>query len=148
MPCISLWQPWAQLIVLGAKKYETRDWIAPQQFRGRIAIHAAKTTKDRINKVDLCEYCFLPHFYEFVPVFEELPLGAVVGTVELTHCYRVEDVRPHLSDQELAFGNYEDGRFCWRMKDPVIFKEPIPLRGLQKFFTIDLADELLGVRVA
>jgi hypothetical protein len=46
MPAVSLWQPWASLIAVGAKTIETRSWPAPKGLIGqRIAIHAAKTTK-------------------------------------------------------------------------------------------------------
>ena len=45
MKAISLWQPWASLIAIGAKSIETRSWPAPRALIGdRIAIHAAKTT--------------------------------------------------------------------------------------------------------
>lgn len=39
MPVLTLWQPWASLIALGAKTIETRGWST--SHRGRIAIHAA-----------------------------------------------------------------------------------------------------------
>jgi len=43
MKAISLWQPWASLIAVGVKPYETRDWAPPAALIGqRIAIHAAK----------------------------------------------------------------------------------------------------------
>jgi hypothetical protein len=40
MKCISLHQPWASLVVVGAKRYETRHWSTA--VRGQILIHAAK----------------------------------------------------------------------------------------------------------
>lgn len=44
MKAISLWQPYASLIALGAKTIETRSWAPPAQYlETRIAIHAAKT---------------------------------------------------------------------------------------------------------
>ena len=43
---ISLWQPWASLIVCGAKEIETRSWST--KVRGTVAIHAAKT-KDHLD---------------------------------------------------------------------------------------------------
>lgn len=39
--CISLHQPWATLVALGAKSYETRDWSPGNRWRGRLCIHAA-----------------------------------------------------------------------------------------------------------
>ena len=39
---ISLWNPWASLIAIGAKPFETRSWAPPAKCIGqRIAVHAA-----------------------------------------------------------------------------------------------------------
>ena len=40
MKCLSLWQPWASLVVIGAKRFETRSW--PTNYRGPLLIHAAQ----------------------------------------------------------------------------------------------------------
>lgn len=40
MKAITVWQPWASLLVSGRKRYETRSWAT--SYRGPIAIHAAK----------------------------------------------------------------------------------------------------------
>ena len=43
MKAISLHQPWASLITVGAKTIETRSWAPPKALIGqRIAIHATK----------------------------------------------------------------------------------------------------------
>ena len=48
IPCLSLWQPWASLIAIGAKHIETRHWKT--DYRGPIAIHAAKRwTQEEID---------------------------------------------------------------------------------------------------
>lgn len=39
IPVLTLWQPWASLVAIGAKTIETRGWATP--YRGPIAIHAA-----------------------------------------------------------------------------------------------------------
>lgn len=44
MKALSLWQPWATLIAIGAKQYETRGWSTP--YRGPLIIHAAKTKEE------------------------------------------------------------------------------------------------------
>lgn len=41
MKAITILQPYAALIVAGAKIYETRSWDTP--YRGKIAIHTGKT---------------------------------------------------------------------------------------------------------
>lgn len=41
MKAITIRQPWAGLIAVGEKVYETRSW--PTKYRGPIAIHAGKS---------------------------------------------------------------------------------------------------------
>lgn len=42
MKALTVWQPWASLIIVGAKPYEFRGWRFPQSLLGqRIVIHAA-----------------------------------------------------------------------------------------------------------
>lgn len=44
MLLLTLTQPWATLVALGEKRWETRDWPPPETARGDlVAIHAAKT---------------------------------------------------------------------------------------------------------
>lgn len=46
MKALSIWQPWATLIMTGHKRIETRGWAAPYSIRGqRIAIAATKTIR-------------------------------------------------------------------------------------------------------
>jgi hypothetical protein len=40
MKVISIIQPWATLIAIGEKKFETRSWST--KYRGELAIHASK----------------------------------------------------------------------------------------------------------
>ena len=40
MKALTLTQPWASLVAIGAKRIETRSWSTP--YRGLLAIHAAK----------------------------------------------------------------------------------------------------------
>lgn len=43
MKALTIWQPWASLIAIGAKPYEFRGWKPPARLIGqRIAIHAGK----------------------------------------------------------------------------------------------------------
>lgn len=54
MFALTVWQPWATLIALGAKPYEFRSWPAPRNVRGaRIAIHAAVRAVKRDEVADL-----------------------------------------------------------------------------------------------
>lgn len=74
MKVLTVRQPWASLIVAGFKDVENRTW--PTNYRGRLGIHAGS----RVEEEALDEY---GHLLE-----DELPLGALVGSVDLIDCVR------------------------------------------------------------
>jgi hypothetical protein len=53
-PAITLWQPWASLVMAGAKPYEFRSWPAPVRLQGkRVAIHAGARPIKRAEMQEL-----------------------------------------------------------------------------------------------
>ena len=67
-----------------------------------------------------------------LPICETvLPLGAVVGTVEIVDCVPVEEIADTLTERERALGDFSPGRFAWVLRNPVMFEKPIPARGQQ-----------------
>lgn len=132
---ISLWQPWASLVMLGAKTFETRG--RPTKYRGPLTIHAAKRWNRklfRLCQIEPFKAIFASHLTDGVFV---LPLGVALGTVELVDVVPTEAVRGRISKQERAFGDYDDGRFAWRLANPKPFPQPIPVLGRQGFFYIE-----------
>lgn len=131
---ISLWQPWASLIVWGEKRYETRSWDT--RYRGLVAIHAAKrwTVHEKAALFNLGRV--FPSLQLYVPDLRgsPLPLGAMLCVCRLIETYRTEDIRYKLTPQEQAFGNYTRGRYAWKLDIVEIFDEPIPARGAQGLF--------------
>lgn len=131
MKTISLWQPWASLVATNWKHYETRSWST--NYRGPLLIHAAKHTDD-------LEYWFnQPKFKEHLQAsgiahWIDLPRGAIIAAVKLVSVIPTEHIRHRLSSTELAFGNYEDGRFAWELEFGYRFVSPIPYRGAQGLF--------------
>lgn len=51
MVCLGLWNPWAVLLVAGAKRVETRSW--PIRHRGPLLIHAAKHWSKDLNDLSV-----------------------------------------------------------------------------------------------
>lgn len=127
MKALSLWQPWATAIAVGAKKVETRGWYTP--YRGPLAIHAAKrwTAEEREFAEDFQRLGVLPAV---------IPLGAVVAVCRLVDCHRTESVESSLSEDERGWGNYTPGRWAWMLADVVALPEPIPYRGAQGLFIV------------
>jgi activating signal cointegrator 1 len=147
MKALSLWQPWASLIVIGAKAFETRGWDT--RYRGPLAIHAAKKWNE-----DLKEQCLMRGFREalrpFYTTLGDIPRGAILGIVNLVEIISTNFIlaesekhlmkpelrqRTHIvSDQEMLFGNYASNRFAWRLEVVERFAEPIPTKGMQGLF--------------
>ncbi len=138
---LSLWQPWASLIVWGVKEFETRSW--PTDYRGKLAIHAAKR-KPTYNDVLHMREIFYPVIRENMrPEYaslEYLPLGAVLCICELEAVYRTEQVRTHISERERAFGDFSAGRAAWKLKVIQIFDRPVPAKGAQQLWNWTLPE--------
>lgn len=128
MKAITLHQPWASLLVHGHKRYETRHWM-PGYF-GEIAIHAGKKWDAELEAITLRFMRDFPETREILNL-ESLPMGAVLGICDLTGFYRTDNHRDRLGAKELAFGNFADRRWAWRMESLVVFQRPIPARGQQ-----------------
>ena len=121
MKALSFWQPWAELVVIGAKKYETRSWNT--NYRGPLLIHASR----KFSKDDQ-ELCRHWPFCEFVSVPHLLQRGAIIGSVDLVDCLNTNAWVTH-DRVEQAFGNFSRGRFAWKLKNPVRFNKPIAAKG-------------------
>jgi hypothetical protein len=131
MRAITIWQPYASLIILGLKEYETRGWAT--SYRGPLIIHAAKRNdKTRKDDVDRVVTILREHGMdkEAEALFESCSksVGCVVGAVELTDCKPMMDGG---SDLENEVGFFGEGRFGWKCEEPKAFAEPIPAVGKQ-----------------
>lgn len=82
MKALSLWQPWATLLVGGKKSIETMAYPMPFAIREqRVAIHAAKKWSHELAALCL-EYPFDACLRELhIEDPDDLPLGAIVGFV-------------------------------------------------------------------
>jgi hypothetical protein len=115
MFALSVRQPWASLIVAGARPHEVRRWHTA--LRGPLAIHASGRLPPE----------------GFAPG-RRLPLGAVLGTVELADCVRVED----LPAEERARADLRPGHWVWRFRNPCPFPRPSRARGRPGLFQVTL----------
>lgn len=128
---LSLWQPWASLIAMGEKHYETRGWYPRKHQPQYLAIHAAKRWTG-------AEQAFHRTFMRRFPHMqwpESLPLGAVLCICQLHSIHHTETIRDQLLPQERTFGDYSDGRYAWELEVLHVFEQPIPAQGAQLFWT-------------
>lgn len=133
MKALSVWQPWASLIITGHKKIETRSWPAPYSVRGqRIALASTKAVR-REQRLAAGDDAFQEQFFlTGLPRIDDLPMGCVLGTVIISSCREVDsDLMQALQPAEEAFGWYGPGRFAWFLEDPQPLAIPVPVRGGQ-----------------
>lgn len=120
---ISLYQPWASLMVLGKKQFETRSWGT--RYKGLVVICASKTLE-----VDWFNTSFIAAMRaDGIDDPRKLPLGVALGIGELVGCYKAESVYPHISEHERLYGNYAAGRLAFEFKNVKLFSQPLPVRG-------------------
>ncbi|MDB4876410.1 MAG: hypothetical protein JWM41_2856 [Gemmatimonadetes bacterium] len=147
MKALTLTQPWASLVAFGAKSIETRSWRT--EYRGRIAIHAAKGFPD-----DARYFVSASPFQETLsaamglsPVLASaLPIASIIAVATLKDCFKFDArtamliegraITGRLPDHELAFGDYSPGRFGFVLADVVALREPVPARGMLNLWNI------------
>lgn len=165
---LSLTQPWATLVAIGAKKIETRSWSTP--YRGWLAIHAAKGLASvgggHSGLIDLCltepfRSALVRGGAGRIVPGEDLPLGAIVAVAHLHRVGRISRRRDDaiyveghdlpITGDEVAFGDYTPGRFGWSLTNVQSLTEPIPCRGSLGLWEVPadvlaLIDAQIGVR--
>lgn len=83
MKIITIWQPWATLIALGIKKFETRSWST--EYTGPLAIHAAKRKVNR-NELAKISYDSVGHIdFSYLDNID-YPYGQIVAVSNLKAC--------------------------------------------------------------
>ena len=148
MKAITLTQPWATLVAIGAKRIETRSWRT--SHRGPLLIHAAKAIPS--GWTPFMQPAFVEALEPLVglnefgsPNIDLLPRGFIIAVAELVHVHPTERVDGlPTSAQELAFGDYGPGRYAWRLWN-VRRVVPIPYTGHLGLFNAQVEVEIVEV---
>lgn len=145
MKAITLTQPWAELVALGVKQFETRSWRA--NYRGLLAIHASRDVKANGDHIIIGEtigsdgyhkpilrYPFGKHIPADYSKIYSLGNGCIECVVRLIGCYPAERVKGCILVQardelarhdrksylrcmeELEFGDFSTGRWAWNLQ--------------------------------
>jgi hypothetical protein len=160
MKAISLWQPWASAMAVGAKTIETRHWST--NYRGPLAIHAAKRFIHNEILGLACTSCWVSIFrrcgVSFGPKFQSgsMAFGSIVAVGELVDCVPVErftigeleEIRTFDGEKnhpwtERQMGDFSSGRFGWIFTNIQPLAAPVPFIGRQGLFNIP--DELVSL---
>lgn len=145
---LSLWQPWASLVAMNLKQFETRP--RGTKYRGKIAIHACKTQPNCVNAELERIYDASGGSQQFKDAIEAitlpLPQGCILAIADLTQCSEMTNfpglnppwreislnkVCSRLSNLELAVGDWRPGRYAWKLENIRPIANPIYYRGKQ-----------------
>lgn len=124
LPCLSIRQPWAWLILHGGKDIENRDW--PTKRRGRVLVHAAKgmTWDEWGHAWDFAQGSGAsPRALTAGLTYHNIQRGGIVGSVEIVDCV------------ERSESPWFIGRYGFVLRDP----RPLPFtpwKGALGFFGI------------
>ncbi|MDZ8263691.1 ASCH domain-containing protein [Nostoc sp. ChiQUE01b] len=137
---ISLHQPWATLIPMGLKKYETRSWST--SYRGPLLICAAK--KSSIHQK--LTHNYLLNKYQQILIdtdnyieWDDLAFGCAVALVDLTDCIKMTQAFINQQLQsELDTGDWRIERMAWQLENIQRIICPIPITGRQGLFNAEI----------
>ena len=126
MKCLSLKQPYADLLAFGKKTIELRKWNT--KFRGEFLIHASKNID-----IQACERLDID--------IDKLTLGAIIGSAFLYDLKEYSNQEEFNKDKQKHFSivtKYFDGyKYGFLIRNARMFKKSIPYPGKLRFFEVD-----------
>jgi hypothetical protein len=152
---ISVLEPWASLVELNKKKFETRSWAT--KYRGPLGIHSSAGHSPWHMNLAWQEPFYMALQDRHV-ITQGKPgirynWGCILAVATLKDCLKV--VKHDLvygqpaaifenggwvlkSSDEYAFGDYSVGRFVWVLDDIIKLDKPIPAKGRLGLWEYDL----------
>ena len=143
MKALTIWQPWASLIMGLAKPYEFRSWAAPRAIVGqRIVIHAgarpmqAAEIRELLRRLDRPRTARATGMIVAVaqPILERalqrpemFPLKHALGTALLGQPSLAYDLFPEQFTSDSI--RIEQSNWAWPLSAIAHFEPPIPSRG-------------------
>lgn len=132
---LSLTQPWASLVALGAKRYETRSWKTT--YRGWLAIHASAAYPRWARELERA-WAFSQ---ALAVAWRPLPTGAVIAIARLADCFECrEDTALTLGHPEATFGDFSAGRHYFRLEDVRPLRRPLKFKGKLGLWSVPADD--------
>jgi hypothetical protein len=127
MKCLSLKQPYADLLAFGEKTIELRKWNT--KFRGEFLIHASKNID-----IEACERLDID--------IDKLTLGAIIGSAFLYDFKEYRNQEEFNKDKQKHFSivtKYFDGyKYGFLIRNARMFKKSIPYPGKLRFFEVEI----------
>lgn len=155
MKALTIYQPWASLIMVGAKPFEFRGWDFTARDRNlagqRIVVHASarlvrpKEVDDLLARLggegdmtglDVDKARALLLRVRAAYKCQLLPLAAALGTAKIGKPKNAGVIfGAKVADSDRGVFN-----FAWPMSEVKPFAAPIPMRGMQGFWNCDVKE--------
>jgi len=125
LKCLSVSQPFADLIISGKKIIELRNWNT--NFRGEFLIHAPI----KIRTEDCSR----------LKIKKKLVTGVIVGKAELYDVKKYNLIKEIKKDQKFHFSSkkFNGKTFGFMLKNSKQLRIPIPWKGQLGFFDVELS---------
>lgn len=143
MKALSLFQPYAALIALQQKRWETRCWQT--HLRGTIAI-ASTAAMPQEAKLTLIRPAFQKALAPMkrsdeTSEYYDLPCGAIIAVADIAEVITTSEWLRRFARRpgylpEFEFGDYSPNRFAWRLENVRALKQPIPAKGSQRLWSV------------
>ncbi|CAN7301667.1 hypothetical protein LJR231_001539 [Phyllobacterium sp. LjRoot231] len=149
MKAITIWQPWASLIMANAKPYEFRGWPVPHVIIGTtIAIHAGarpmkrgeladlitRLTSDQAWTTCLNKEIALPLLERAITSPGILPLSSILGTVKIGKAKGGNDIVHEFGGKLNDSDRNQHSNFAWPLSEIKVFEPFVPAKGMQGFW--------------
>ena len=123
MKCLSICQPFAELIIQNKKTIELRTWNT--KIRGEFLVHAPIKIRKEV--------------YEKLKIKKKLTTGAIIGKVELWDIKKYESLKEIQVDKKKHCSSTisHKKKFGFILKNAKPFRIPIPWKGQLGFFDVD-----------
>ena len=124
MKCLSVSQPFADLIISGKKIIELRNWNT--NFRGEFLIHSPLKIRTDDSKRLKIEKKFVT--------------GAIIGKAQLYDVKQYHSIKEIKSDQKFHFASkkFHNKTFGFMLKNAKSLRIPIPWKGQLGFFDVNI----------
>ena len=124
MKCLSICQPFAELIIQDKKTIELRNWNT--NYRGEFLVHAPI----KIRKEDCIK----------LKIDEKLTTGAIIGKAEIYDVKKYQSTKEIQNDKNKHFSSkkFQEKMYGFILKNPKPLRIPIPWKGQLGFFDVDL----------
>ena len=129
--CLTMTQPWASLVAVGAKRWETRDW-KPTAL-GPLAIRSGINLDPAGGPDGLAAMCAREPFASALAAAgldaRTLPLGVVLCVVDVVDVQPTDGLFGIPDEPERSFGDYAPRRWMWQLENLRPLHAPIACDG-------------------